>query len=285
MQPPSTPQHTLPDELSASTSSAVTKVSKSRPPQSNEGADRSLTAVEEPEQPRRKPARRSTPARPRVRPRAVPDDEDEEDEAQLAHPPRPATAPARKSAIAESAHGAQPRETQLIRRVRAVISIPVKQEDDALGVESGGLFDSGLTESTASRSLSISSTSRSATRVHPPRPAKTKSGRVVRPAPNRLSRDGGYAEDDYDEGDGGVMALADVGDSDGDEDYEARERSRGRKKLRRESEARPRRKSPIVEEDEEDDELMIGAEVGVSTAVRCPIKLIPCLCSSSGGSS
>lgn len=210
-----------------------------------------MTAVEESDNVRRK-APRSTPVRVRQRPRTIDDAEDEE-----VHPAkssRPRTQSARRSVLTE------PVETQLIRRVHAVISVPVKEEErEPRGVESAGLFDSGYAESARSRSVSRGSARRLLGHT-----SQTKSGRHVRPAPNRLSRNGEYAGDDYeeDEYENNHKTRADDGDNDRDDDYDDHEHTHGRKKPRREPDTRTRRKSLVVEENsEEDDELMIGAEV------------------------
>jgi hypothetical protein len=182
----------------------------------------------------------------------------------------------------------RPGEPELIRRVHAIISVPVKEEEadgfssNALDVESAEFLDSGPS-GTPSPSASMPSTSRSQTRVQalssPPQvraeqsstdASRTKSGRIVKPAPNRLRRDGGtYAVDlhhlvDDEGGDEGFRGgLADDGDSDHDEDYDEHVRIRNRKKRRRESEPQARRKSRVIDDDDDGDELMIGAEVRV----------------------
>jgi hypothetical protein len=95
------------------------------------------------------------------------------------------------------------RPPEVIRRVHAVISVPIKHEDEddnyALGVESGGLFDSGGSPAPEARARTKSG--RLIKKVPPP----VHSGRASMPAytPNReddmLSDDDSEANNDFPE--------------------------------------------------------------------------------------
>jgi hypothetical protein len=275
------PPHPLVDNVTSasSTSSSATRVALSTVEDQEEVRG---VAPGEVKRPRKQPRRGNSP-RLRTRPYTIEDgDEDADAHTQQSH--RISNVQSTHSSTSTTSRP-RPGEPELIRRVHAIISVPVKEEEadgfssNALGVESTELLDSGP-PGTPSPSASMPSTSRSQTRVQalssPSRvraeqtstdASRTKSGRIVKPAPNRLRRDGGtYAVDLHhlidNEGDDEKFhgGLADDGDSDRDENYDEHERIRNRKKRRRESEPQARRKSRVIDDDD-GDELMIGAEV------------------------
>jgi hypothetical protein len=142
------------------------------------------------------------------------------------------------------------RPPELVRRVHAVISMPVKEEEDdayALGVESGGLFDSGGTPPSTDRGINESG---------PSQAPRTKSGRIVKKAPSRVhsGRTDGPSYLELDEEDAQSDEADDDGDNMMDGDYDDEEGVRGRKRRNRSQPRRSRsttaKKRTVTDEDD-----------------------------------
>jgi hypothetical protein len=172
------------------------------------------------------------------------------------------TARRRASAVHAQLAPARP-GVEVIRRVQAIVYAPVKDESEdgedvlALGVESGGLFDSG-----------VSPLGDFAAPPPPPsdtRP-RTKSGRVVKRVPPPVHSGRAHAYHDVDALSDEDENATDMGEDDDaddalDGDYaDDAARPRGRSANRRSNSAR--RSRPAVQEGGED-ELLLRSDVEV----------------------
>jgi hypothetical protein len=173
----------------------------------------------------------------------------------------------------------EPAQVQLIRRVRAVVDFPVKEEEDddgGMGVESAGIFTPGsyVPASSVPVASTASPTSASEEEQAPERRAPrrsgvahtvTRSGRAVHQSP-WMPTDGtaGGGEAHY----GDTSPEEDNDGAVGEEFTEAKAREHLAKKRKK----TPRRAvAPAVDPlymDEDDDELTIGAEVRIVICSR-----------------
>jgi hypothetical protein len=262
-----TPNHSRP--RSEQSTSAYSSRTKAAAAVYRYDDDLSPTAVSEDEHQRsHKRRRKQSVERPRTEPRKVSARHDHH-----ARNPRTPDAEASEEEASADMHSDLPprkyvkkaasvRPAELVRRVHAFISVPVKEEDDdeqyALGVESAGLFDTGGTPPHTDNAPI------DATRHHSKSaPARTRSGRVVRKAPPPIHSGRpsmpAYVEDD-DEEDGQAPAESsdedNTRDQDYDDDQQAHERRKRHKSQSRRSRSRTR-KQHVEPEAREDDPLLL----------------------------
>jgi hypothetical protein len=245
--------------------------------------DLSPTAISEDERQRsHKRRRKQSTERPRTESRRVSSKQDHH--AHHARTPNPEVSeddvgaddhpdlPVRKQAAGDKPHkkAASIRPPELVRRVHAVVSIPVKEEDDddqyALGVESAGLFDTGGTPPHPDDAPNES------TRHYAKfAPSRTKSGRIVRKVPPPV-HSGRASVPAYVEVDDASVQSSDD-DNTYDHDYDeqqTRGRKRGRQSEGRRSHSTTRKQRPGTAAVEDDPLLLRSISEASSSSSDVP---------------